>query len=70
VSAGHTARRDDFVSHFLRKLLGVALGRGVQLSDKPLIEDIAAELRTGDGRIATALERIVTSPQFREIRSR
>ncbi len=31
-------RRDDFLRQFCRKLLGYALGRSVQLSDKPLIE--------------------------------
>jgi hypothetical protein len=64
-----TERRDDFIQHFIRKLLGFALGRGVQLSDKPLIEDIATELQDGDGRIGTAIERIIASPQFRDIRS-
>ena len=66
--------QDGFCNYFgltprMRQLLGFALGRGVQLSDKPLIEDIAAELKSGEGRIGTVIERIVTSPQFRDIRS-
>jgi hypothetical protein len=31
-------RREDFLRQFSRKLLGYALGRSVQLSDKPLID--------------------------------
>ena len=64
-----TKRRDAFVKQFTRKLLGYALGRGVQLSDMPLIEEIQAALSKED-RIGLAIERIVTSRQFREIRGR
>ncbi len=31
-----TKRRDEFLGHFCRKLLGYSLGRSVQLSDEPL----------------------------------
>ena len=64
-----TKRRAAFVRQFTRKLVGYALGRGVQLSDQPLIEDIQTALSKED-RIGTAIERIVTSRQFREIRGR
>ena len=58
-------RRQDFLRQFSRKLLGYALGRSVQLSDQPLVDEmVAAEgHRAGD-----LVERIVRSPQFREIR--
>jgi hypothetical protein len=65
-----TKRRDAFVRQFTRKLFGYALGRGVQLSDKPFLADIAARLSQNDHRIGTAIEAIVTSRQFREIRGR
>jgi len=58
-------RRDDFLRQFSRKLLGYALGRSVQLSDEPLLEELVAieGHRAGD-----LVERIVLSPQFREVR--
>ena len=62
-------RRDDFLRQFCRKLLGYALGRSVQLSDKPLIETMLARLRADD-HAGTAVELIVLSPQFREVRGR
>lgn len=65
-----TTRRDDFLRQFSRKLLGYSLGRGIQLSDKPLIESILKELQSHDFRVSTALELIVRSPQFREVRGR
>lgn len=62
-----TQRRDDFLRQFHRKLLGYALGRSVQLSDQPLLENMLA----ADGqRVADLVEWIVRSPQFREIRGR
>lgn len=64
-----TARRDDFVRQFCRKLLGYALGRAVQLSDEPLLEEMLADLAAGDYRVGVAVERIVASPQFRRIRA-
>jgi len=63
-------RRDDFLRQFCRKLLGYALGRSVQLSDKPLLDDMLVQLTSHDYRFSTAIEMIVLSPQFREIRGR
>jgi len=58
-------RQRDFLRQFSRKLLGYALGRSVQLSDQPLIDDMV----TADGhQVGDLVERIVRSPQFREIR--
>jgi hypothetical protein len=65
-----TIRRDDFLRQFCRKLLGYALGRAVQLSDKPLIETMIAQLKANDHRVTTAIELIIQSPQFREVRGR
>ncbi len=63
-------RRDAFLGQFSRKLLGYALGRGVQLSDTPLLQEIRSHLDTHEGRVTAALETIVRSRQFREIRGR
>jgi hypothetical protein len=63
-------RRDDFVRQFCRKLLGYALGRGIQLSDEPLLAEMQAHLKQHDYRFSAAVEKIVRSPQFREIRGR
>lgn len=57
-------RRDDFVHHFCRKLLGYALGRTVQLSDEPLLEEMQQHLQKNDYRFSVAVERILVSPQF------
>lgn len=63
-------RRDVVVRQFCRKLLGYALGRGVRLSDQPLIEEIQERLKEQDYRFSVAVETIVRSRQFREIRGR
>ncbi|MEX2307473.1 MAG: DUF1592 domain-containing protein [Pirellulales bacterium] len=63
-----TARRDAFVRQFCRKLLGYALGRAVQLSDEPLLAEIQKKLESSEYKIGLAVESIVCSPQFREIR--
>lgn len=64
------SRGDDFLRQFSHKLLGYALGRSVQLSDKPLIETMVSTLKSGDHQVSAALELIVLSPQFRDIRGR
>ena len=65
-----TVRRDAFLRQFCRKLLGYALGRSVQLSDEPLLAEMQAELAAKDYRATAAIEAIVRSRQFREIRGR
>jgi hypothetical protein len=63
-------RRDDFVRQFNKKLLGYALGRGIRLSDEPLLDEMGKALAEDDYRVSVAVEKIVLSPQFREIRGR
>jgi hypothetical protein len=63
-------RRDAFFGQFCRKLLGYALGRGVQLSDTPLLQQIHTDLDAHGGRVSVAIESILRSRQFREIRGR
>jgi hypothetical protein len=65
-----TKRRDAFLDQFCRKLLGFALGRGVQLSDQPLIAHMRQQLAANDFRFSAAVEAIVRSRQFRTIRGR
>jgi hypothetical protein len=65
-----TVRREAIVRQFCRKLLGYALGRGVQLSDMPLLADIERNLEQNDYRFSAAIDTIVRSRQFREIRGR
>ena len=65
----HT-RREAFVRQFCRKLLGYALGRGVQLSDEPLLEEMQKKLAGNGYRVSVAIDTIVQSPQFQQIRGR
>lgn len=61
-------RGDAFLRQFCRKLLGYALGRSVQLSDGPLIQSMRESLKQNDYRVGAAVEVLVRSRQFREIR--
>jgi hypothetical protein len=63
-------RRDQFVRVFCRKLLGYALGRSVQLSDQPLLDEMAARLAASEYRVSVAIDAILASAQFRMIRGR
>ena len=65
-----TKGRQPFVRQFCRKLLGYSLGRAVQLSDEPLLEQMQTTLAANDYRVGNLIDMIVTSHQFREIRGR
>ena len=65
-----TDRRDVVLRQFCKKLLGYALGREVQLSDWPLLDEMQQKLMEQDYRFSLAVETIVTSRQFRQIRGR
>ena len=58
-------RRDDFLQQFCRKLLGFALGRAVELSDQPLVDEMVRALKQHDYRFSAALDTILRSQQFR-----
>ena len=60
-----TNRRDQFVRQFCRKLLGFALGRAVELSDEPLLDQVQRDLKTNDYRLSVLVKALVTSRQFR-----
>lgn len=63
-----SAKRDVFVRLFCRRLLGYALGRGVTLSDQPLVDTMVARLNAPHGGVHAAVLAIVESQQFRMIR--
>jgi len=63
-------KRAVVVRQFCRKLLGYALGRSVQLSDEPLLDTMQQVLETHDYGFHSAVETIVSSRQFREVRGR
>ena len=63
-------RGDVFTRQFCRKLLGYALGRELQLSDEPLLDEIMIRLAKNDYRFSVAVATIVLSDQFRMIRGR
>ncbi len=63
-------RHDAFLKQFCRKLLGYSLGRGVLLSDSPLLAEMRAKLKAEDYRISSAIESIVFSKQFTQIRGK
>lgn len=65
-----TTRRDAFLKQFCKKLLGYSLGRGVLLSDAPLINEMREQLKKHDFKLSAAMETIVRSKQFREIRGK
>ena len=65
-----TTRRDAFLKQFCRKLLGYSLGRAVQLSDRPLLAEMRAQLESHDGHVTAALETIVLSRPFLQIRGK
>lgn len=65
-----STRREAVLRQFCKKLLGYALGRGVQLSDEPLLAEMAAQLTQHDYRFSAAVQTIVASRQFREIRGK
>ena len=63
-------RRDAIFRQFCRKLLGYAIAREVQLSDQPLLNEIQEQLEKNEYRFSVAVDLIVRSRQFREIRGR
>ena len=63
-------KRAAVMTQFGRKLLGYGLGRSVLLSDRPLLAQIQHQLERHDFHFSAAVETIVNSRQFREIRGR
>jgi mono/diheme cytochrome c family protein len=57
-------REDQFLGNLSRKLLAYALGRSLQLSDEPLVEQMESQLKAHDYRFGSLVEAVVSSPQF------
>ena len=57
-------RENDFVDNFCGKLLAFALGRSLIPSDDALIEEMHGKLAAHGYRFDSAIQTIVTSPQF------
>lgn len=58
-------RQKDFLDTLGRKLLSYALGRSLQPSDDPLLQEMQQRLAAKDYRFGTLVDTIVTSRQFR-----
>jgi hypothetical protein len=63
-------RQEEFVDNLCRKLLAYALGRGLLLSDEPLVEEMRARLTADGYRFGGLIESIVASRQFLNQRGR
>src|SRR5206468_6227953 len=63
-------KRAAVLAQFGRKLLGYALGRAVILSDRPTLAELQRHLAAQDFRFSAAVETVVNSPQFRDIRGK
>ena len=62
--------QDEYLEQVCRKLLGYALGRTVELSDAPLLEEMQTKLEQNEYRFSVAVLAIVQSEQFRRHRGR
>jgi hypothetical protein len=63
-----TKRRESVERQFCKKLLGYALGRGLMLTDEPLLDEMLQRLNAEDHHVSSVIDAIVRSRQFREIR--
>jgi hypothetical protein len=63
-------RQADYVDNLCRKLFSYALGRGLQLSDNPTLEEMKARLAGERYAFGSLVEAVVTSPQFLNKRGR
>lgn len=57
-------REGDFVDNLARKTLVYSLGRGLQLSDEPLVAEMRDKLKASQYRFGSLVEVVITSPQF------
>lgn len=57
-------RSDDFEEHFVKKLLGFALGRELNKFDRCVIDDCLVALKENDHRAGAVIETIVVSYPF------
>ena len=62
-------REKDFDNNLCRKILVYALGRSLQFSDEPLLDDLRKAFDSSGNRFSVLIESIVVSPQFRNQRN-
>jgi hypothetical protein len=62
-------RQADFLRNLSRKLTSYALGRSLQPSDDPMLQQMEQRLAASGYRFGSLVETIVTSPQFRNRRA-
>ena len=62
-------QKQRLVKSFCRHLCGYALGRGVLVTDQPLLERMEKALRDNKLRPAAAIQELIASPQFRQRRN-
>jgi len=48
------------------KLFAYSLGRGVEISDRPEIDSIVADLKSNDWKFRYLVQRVVLSPSFQK----
>ncbi|MEM9825162.1 MAG: DUF1592 domain-containing protein [Planctomycetota bacterium] len=58
-------RDADFVRTFCKRLLAYGLGRSLILSDRPLVDAMVGDVRSGNDSFRNLIWRVVQSPQFR-----
>ncbi|MCG8449690.1 MAG: DUF1585 domain-containing protein, partial [Pirellulales bacterium] len=61
-------KRRLFYRCLTRKLMIYALGRGIEYTDTPAVENIVDTMMQDEGRFATMLMGIIESPQFQSRR--
>jgi hypothetical protein len=62
-------REKDFVNNLCRKMLVYSLGRSLQFSDEPLLDDMRKAFDASGNRLSVLIESIVVSSQFRNQRN-
>ncbi len=65
-----TQKQTTITRLFCQRLLGYALGRSVSISDQPLLDQMMADIESGNDTTTGVLLKIVQSPQFQQIRGR
>jgi hypothetical protein len=65
-----TKHRNEFVETLAEKLMTYALGRGVELSDRPAIRAIVRKAAERNSTAGALIDAIVNSPQFTMRRTR
>ncbi|MGI9430120.1 MAG: DUF1592 domain-containing protein [Bythopirellula sp.] len=59
-----TKKKDQFVEGFVRRLLAYALGRSLELGDRPTVERLTAQFHKDGYKLSNLIESIVVSDLF------